>query len=72
MVVDRREIRFEAEEVTEDGVLWIDMHWRDFRLENGHCMDDKTWMMLYRGKFVAWVRSVRKAKDEILKIMEDE
>ena len=65
----------------EGKVVWIDLVWNNFRLEPGHTMDDKEWSLMYRGKAIPrpadergvcflTVRSIRKAKTEILKILE--
>ena len=69
-MIDRSEIRFEHDEVTEDDVLWIDLVWENFRLEKGHSMDDQEWAVFHRGRYLATVRSIRKAKDEILDTLE--
>lgn len=65
----RTDICFEAEEAVEDGVSWVDLVWRNWRLEKGHCMDDGVWCLLFNGKHVTFVQSVREARGEIMRFL---
>jgi len=74
-MIKREDIKFEAEHVHDDRtqfgegkVLWIDLVWRDWRLERGHSMEDNEWSLFYQGRYFETVRSIRKAKDNILEI----
>lgn len=78
MTLDRADIRFEPEEFVEDRTwcgegfkTWTDLVWRDFRLERGHSMDDREMALMVNGRYVTTVRSIRKAKGEILDILEE-
>jgi hypothetical protein len=77
-VIDRSEIQFEAEQFWEDRsqfgearVLWIDLVWNSWRIEQGHSMDEKELHLFFRGQYRYTVRSIRKAKDYILDCMEE-
>lgn len=61
------EIEHEDRTKYEEGIVtWVNLVWHDFKLEKGHSMDDDEWLLLYKGKHVAWIRDLDKAKEEIL------